>query len=76
MGSKPLSAAAPGRQFRITAILDKPARLRLLSLNLAPGTAVTVMRNRRGSVVVGHRHVRMAVGRQLAERILVEELTS
>ncbi len=75
MDPKPLSAAVPGRRLRITAILDKPARLRLLSLNLAPGTTVTVMRNRKGAVVVGHRHVRMAVGRRLAERILVEELS-
>ncbi len=75
MDPTPLSAAVPGRRFRIVDIPDKRARLRLLSLNLAPGTAVTVMRNRRGSVVVGHRHVRMAVGRRLAERILVEDLS-
>ncbi len=75
MDPTPLSAATPGRRFRIVDIPDKRAHLRLLSLNLAPGTAVTVMRNRRGSVVVGHRHVRMAVGRRLAERILVEDLS-
>ncbi len=76
MDSKPLSAALPGRQFRIVDILDKSARLRLLSLNLAPGTTLILLRNRKGSVVIGHRHARMAIGRHLAERILVEEQAS
>ncbi len=75
MDPKPLSSAVPGGRLRITEIVDKLARLRLLGLNLAPGTTVTVLRNRRGSVILGHRHARMAVGRRLAERILVEELT-
>lgn len=76
MAFKPLSTALPGRRFRIVDIPDKSARLRLLGLNLAPGTTFTLLRNRKGSVVVGHCHARMAIGRLLAERILVEEQVS
>ncbi len=71
----PLSAIPAGKPVRIVAVADKRARLRLLSLGLAPGTAIRVWRNRSGSVVVGRHHDRMAVGRDLAERILVEEET-
>ncbi|BCX82431.1 ferrous iron transport protein A [Methylomarinovum caldicuralii] len=73
--SRPLSGIPAARPVRIIDVADKRTRLRLLSLGLAPGVTIQVWRNRNGAVVIGRHHDRMAVGRDLAERILVQEET-
>ncbi len=69
---QPLSTASPGQRVRIASIVEKPLRLRLLSLGLAPGTPLTILRNRAGAVVVGKNDERFAIGRSIAELILVQ----
>ncbi|MFN3918840.1 MAG: FeoA domain-containing protein [Methylohalobius sp.] len=68
----PLSFALPGQRVRIASVIEKPLRLRLLSLGLAPGTTLTILRNGASAVVVGKNDDRLAIGRSLAERILVQ----
>lgn len=74
--SQPLSAALPGQRVRIASVAEKRLHLRLLSLGLPPGTALTILRNRAGAVVVGKHDDRLAIGRSLAELIMVQTETS
>lgn len=69
--SRPLSSIPSGQRVLIANITEKSLRLRLLSFGLVPGASLTILNNRSGAVVVGNNHDRIAIGRSLAERILV-----
>lgn len=75
MNTQPLSMSSPGQRIRIVAIAGKPIRMRLLSLGFVPNTTLTVFWNRAGAVVVGRDGERIAIGRGVAEQILVELVT-
>ncbi len=72
MASYPLSTIPPGNRIQIASV-PKRIHKRLLSLGLPPGTHLTVLRNRNGAVVIGRHQDRMAIGRGLAEEIMVRE---
>ncbi len=69
---QPLSAALPGQRVRIASVAEKRLRLRLLSLGLPPGTALTILTNRAGTVVVGKNDDRLAIGRSIAKLVMVQ----
>lgn len=69
---QPLSAALPGQRVRIASVAEKRLLLRLLSLGLPPGTGLTILRNHAGAVVVGKHNGRLAIGRSIAERIMIQ----
>lgn len=68
-----LSRIGSGQRITIITVLEKKAHKRLLGMGLPPGTQVTVFRNHSGSVIVGQRGDRIAIGRTLAQQILVSE---
>ncbi|HHJ40538.1 MAG: hypothetical protein AXA67_10315 [Methylothermaceae bacteria B42] len=70
---RPLSQAQSGQKIQIMSVPEKRAHKRLLSMGLPPGSQVTVLRNRSGSVIVGQHGDRLAIGRKLAEQILVSQ---
>ncbi len=70
---RPLSQVLSGQKIQIRSVPEKRTHKRLLSMGLPPGSQVIVIRNRSGSVIVGQHGDRLAIGRRLAEQILVSD---
>jgi ferrous iron transport protein A len=73
----PLVSLPPGGRGRVVGIVGggMNLRMRLLQMGLTPGTIVEVVDNRgRGPVLVRVRGVVIALGRGVAEKIIVEPL--
>lgn len=69
----PLSAAKPGEYVVIRQISGgRTRRARLASMGLRPGDMVEVIANSgQGRLILGHGHTRLAIGRGLAQVIMV-----
>ncbi len=71
----PLVALPPGARARVVGIAGggMNVRMRLLQMGLTPGTLIEVVDNRgRGPVLVRVRGTVVALGRGVAEKIIVE----
>lgn len=67
-----LDQCAPGQRVSLHSIVGgKRLRERLLSMGLPIGGELQVLRNRSGAVVVGRGANRLAIGRGMAEKIMV-----
>ena len=69
----PLSMAKPGERVVIREIADgRSRRARLASMGLSPGDFVEVITNTgRGRIILGYKHTRLAMGRGIAQMIMV-----
>jgi len=70
----PLAMVAPGEEVRLTAIHGgRRMRRRLADLGLNPGLTVRVVqRDRHGPLILAVKDSRLALGRGMAHRIMVE----
>ncbi|GAB4254694.1 MAG: hypothetical protein Kow00129_15700 [Thermoleophilia bacterium] len=68
-----LLEARPDRPVRILEIGDPRARAQCIRFGIGEGTVVAAERLRLGPVVVRHANCELALGRDLARRIVVEE---
>lgn len=69
----PITMARPGERLIITEMrAGRHARERLVSLGLNPGDLVEIVNNNNdGRLVIGHNNTRIAIGRGIAEKIIV-----
>jgi Fe2+ transport system protein FeoA len=69
----PLSMGKPGERLHIMALANgRNARLKLISLGLHPGDKIEVISNDgRGGLIVGRDSTRLALGRGMAQKIMV-----
>ena len=75
MTARTLAQAEPGRRVRLVAIRgDRRLSRRLLALGLVVGNEVEVLHSRKGDVIVGRGSNRLALGKDIARRVEVEEL--
>ncbi|WP_457664908.1 FeoA family protein [Thiolapillus sp.] len=75
MNQQSLSQVSPGRRVRLVSIQgDRVLTRRLLALGLSVGNEVEVLHRRNGDVVVGKEGNRLALGHNIADRVLIEEL--
>jgi Fe2+ transport system protein FeoA len=73
---RPLAQTRPGGRYRIVAVQDQRCAEHLLRMGLVEGTIVDCVRNLyRGPVVVRCGRARMAVGRRIAEQVLVRDVS-
>lgn len=72
-GRSPLSHHAPGQPLRLVAVdAGRAAAVRLAAMGLLPGVRVDLVRRAgRGPVVVAVKGVRIALGRGMADKVLV-----
>ncbi len=71
----PLASLRPGSRARIVAVLGgRGAARRAMEMGLTPGAEVEVVAVTGGPVVVRVRGTLVAIGRGLAEKILVEPI--
>ncbi len=69
----PLSLLSEGQKGKISRLLGGYGLLRrLLDLGLSPGTEIVVIRNQGGPVIISYRGARVALGRGITNKILVE----
>ncbi len=68
-----LTMAKPGERVIIREMMgDRIARARLASMGLRPGDRLEIINNNgQGRLIVGHRSTRLAMGRGIAQKILV-----
>lgn len=69
----PLAAVKPGERVAIKEITGgRTRRARLASMGLRPGSIIEVIANSgQGRIILGHEHTRLAIGRGVAEVIMV-----
>ncbi|AEM38871.1 FeoA family protein [Pyrolobus fumarii 1A] len=71
----PLSKLPPGTRAKVVAVLGgRGATRRAMEMGLAPGSEVEVVMVTGGPIIVRVRGSLVAVGRGLAEKVLVEPL--
>jgi Fe2+ transport system protein FeoA len=76
MSQQSLSQVFPGQRVRLIAIDgDRVLTRRLLALGLSVGNEVEVLHHRKGDVVVGRDGNRLALGHDIADRVLIEALS-
>lgn len=73
--SMSLCDADIGASYEIRGMsLPRATQMRLIALGMTSGTKITVLNNKRsGSVIFHVRGTRLAVGRQIAKEIYIEE---
>jgi ferrous iron transport protein A len=72
---KKLTEIKPGESVRVVNIDGgKVLRDKLIRLGIIPGTEIKVIRNSIGPVIVEVRQVQVAIGRGMADKIIVEEM--
>ncbi len=73
-GATALSSCVSGREVRLAGIrAGRELRARLAAMGLVPGIRLRVIRQEgRGPMVVALRHMRLAIGRGMAERMDIE----
>lgn len=72
-GAHPLAMGATGQRVRLVRITAGSTLVhRLVTLGLTPGVELKVVQNEGGAVVLAVRDTRLAVGRGVAHKILVE----
>ena len=76
MTQQSLSQVAPGQRVRLVSIEgDRVLARRLRALGLSVGNEVEVLHRRNGDVVVGRNGNRLALGHDIAARVLIQELS-
>lgn len=76
MNQQNLSQASPGQRVRLISIDgDRVLTRRLLALGLSVGNEVEVLHHRKGDVVVGRGGNRLALGHDIADKVLIEALS-
>ncbi len=71
-----LSTSAESSSLHIAAIkTNSKTLLRLMGLGLVTGKKIEVLRNRKGDIVLGSDNSRISLGRSIAEKILVHEVS-
>ena len=69
----PLSQARPGVKLVIMEMrAGRAAHLRLTSLGLHPGDVIEIINSNYGKLVVAHNNTRIALGRGIADKIMVD----
>ena len=72
----PLSMIGPGQRVKLLEITaGRKLRHRLTELGLTPGTEMKVLQDEGGPVLLAIQDSRLAVGRGMAHKILVQALT-
>jgi ferrous iron transport protein A len=75
MSSLPLTQAPTGHPVRLIEIdAGRNLRHRLTELGLTPGVTLTIVQDDGGPLLVTVRESRVALGRGMAEKILVREI--
>ncbi|RTZ71682.1 MAG: ferrous iron transport protein A [Gammaproteobacteria bacterium] len=75
MQSRTLAQVSPGHRVRLVSIRgDRVLSRRLLALGLTVGNEVEVLHSRKGDVIVGRGGNRLALGHDIADRVVIEEL--
>jgi Fe2+ transport system protein FeoA len=75
MHARTLAQASPGRRVKLVSIRgDRALSRRLLALGLTVGNEVEVLHSRRGDVIVGRDGNRLALGHDIAEQVVIEEV--
>ena len=68
-----LSQARPGVRLVIMEMrAGRAAHLKLTSLGLCPGDSIEIINNNYGKLVVAHNNTRIALGRGIADKIMVD----
>lgn len=76
MNQQTLSQVTPGHRVQLIAIQgDRVLTRRLLALGLSVGNEVEVLHRRNGDVVVGRGGNRLALGHDIADRLVIKELS-
>ena len=71
----PLSMVAPGQPVQLVQILaGRRLRRRLTEMGLTPGVELTVMQDHGGPLLVSVYNSRLALGRGMAHKIMVNPL--
>jgi ferrous iron transport protein A len=74
-GHLPLTMISPGQSVKLVQILaGRRLRHRLTELGLTPGVELTVMQDQGGPMLVSVYNSRLALGRGMAQKILVNPL--
>jgi ferrous iron transport protein A len=69
----PLTMVTPGQTVKLLDICaERKLRRRLTELGLTTGTELRVMQDQGGPVLIAIRDTRLALGRRMAQRILVD----
>jgi len=69
----PLHSAGSGQSLRLTRITaGRKLTHRLTELGLTPGVQIEILHDHGGSLVLAVRDARLALGRSIASKILVE----
>lgn len=72
-GKQPLSMTAPGQSVQLVNIdAGHKLRRRLTELGLTPGVELQVMQDQGGPMLVAVRGTRLALGRGMAHKIMVQ----
>lgn len=70
--SMPLAQVPEHLKAHIQAVqTDSATRIRLLGMGIGIGTAVEILRNRKGDLVLGNGNNRISLGRSITDNILV-----
>ncbi len=76
MTQQTLSQVSPGHRVRLVSIEgDRLLTRRLLALGLSVGNEMEVLHRRKGDVVVGRGGNRLALGHDIADRLVIQELS-
>lgn len=76
MPTQTLAQVVPARRVRLVSIRgDRALSRRLLALGLTLGNEVEVLHSRKGDVIVGRDGNRLALGQDIADRVVVEEVS-
>ncbi len=72
----PLASFNSSNQVHVKKIeSDSKTQVRLLGLGIGIGSYLEVLRNRGGDVVLANNNIRISLGRSIAEKILVSEVS-
>ncbi|WP_456372685.1 FeoA domain-containing protein [Thiolapillus sp.] len=75
MTQQTLSTVSPGHRVRLVSIDgDRLLTRRLLALGLSVGNEMEVLHHRKGDVVVGRGGNRLALGHDIADRLVIQEI--
>lgn len=73
----PLSRVPKGSKAKVVSIdAGGGLQYRLMQIGLTPGTELEVIENSRGPIIVLVRGVTLALGRGMADKVMVEVLTT
>ncbi len=76
MSQQSLSRVIPGQRVRLISIDgDRTLSRRLLALGLCVGNEVEVLHHRKGDVVVARGGNRLALGHDIADKVLTEAVS-